>query len=206
VRSETLLVNHRLAHGLRVAASRYILPGLKGVWSVQQETDSFDPEACDATSTLFWNRPDAGTIPHFTGNFAQRGLVLRLAAISLRVFSKNVDSIAMRLAYRVVQDLGMQTKCVAQFDSWRFWKAFLRDAWRFMWTLMHIHVVFRSAGELEALCRVRFQASFPGYTAPQRVQIRREDIAASGREWALKHYSPRAVAERFLELLQARAG
>ena len=207
VRSETLLVNYRLAHGLRVAASKQILPGLSGLWSVQQEKESFNPEASDARSMLFWKQTGRRHYPSFYRKLRTSRACFAFGGYFAPRFSRNVDSIALRFAYKVVQNMGIRTRCITQFDSWRFWESLAAgcltlhvdlDAYACRFPVQPVNWVHYVGFDFKRLSQDtrRLKAS----------RSQREDIAAAGREWALQHYSPRAVAERFLELLQEKAG
>ena len=91
---------------------------------------------------------------------------------------------------------------IIQWDSWRFWETLAAGA-----------VAFHVDLELHGVKMPVMPRNWEHYVG---VDLRRpkatierildepeclERIALQGREWALEHYSPRAVAERFLRLL-----
>jgi hypothetical protein len=101
----------------------------------------------------------------------------------------------------------MHTGAVVQFDSWRFWESLAAGC-------LTLHVDLDKYG-----CSFPVQPEnwkhYVGFDLRHIDQdIRRlkdsrsrlEEIALAGREWAVTHYSPRAVAERFLNMMEHSQG
>lgn len=100
----------------------------------------------------------------------------------------------------VLSRLGLKTDRIAQWDSWRFWESLAAGCVAF-------HVDFDKYGfELPVMPRNwehyigidldNVQDSIDRIAAEPWIL---ETIASQGRNWALTHYSPLAVALRFME-------
>jgi hypothetical protein len=93
------------------------------------------------------------------------------------------------------------TRAVCQWDSWRMWEAFAAGC-------AVLHLEFEKHGMMLPIMPTNGE-HYIGID-PQHVEeslsvlddvSRVEQIGARGREWALRHYSPKAIAARCLRLL-----
>jgi len=90
---------------------------------------------------------------------------------------------------------------VTRWDSWRFWESLAAGCLTF-------HLDFEKYGFLLPEMPVAWKHYIPIDMADPRGTVERfvncesqwEEIATSGREWALEHYSPKAVAQRLLRI------
>ena len=161
----------------------------------------------DAKSLLFWEQTGRRHYPQYYRRLTSSRACFAFGGFFAPRFSRNLDSLPLRIAYRVVQELGMRTRAVVQFDSWRFWESLAAGC-------LTLHVDFDAYG-----CRFPVQPvnwrHYVGFDFRHLSEdVRRlrdsrsqwEDIACAGQEWVLQNYSPKAVAERFLGLLEATNG
>jgi hypothetical protein len=202
-RSETVVVNHRLAHGVRVAAAEEILPRLQGVWEIDAAVDSAPVEDSEGETRLYWEQTGRRHYPGYYRRLCSAGACFAFGGYFAPTLSRNLDAQALRVAFKIVQALGQKTRSVVQFDSWRFWESLAAGC-------CTLHVDLDAYG-----CRLPVQpVNWKHYVGIDFREIdrdirrleesrsRREDIAAAGREWARREYSPRAVAERFLSEIE----
>jgi hypothetical protein len=91
---------------------------------------------------------------------------------------------------------------VYQFDSWRFWESLAAGC-------CTVHVDLERYGIVLPVMPVNGEHYIGvdlGNTAKTERLLRRtpgilESVGAQGRQWALENYSPRRVAERFVDLV-----
>jgi hypothetical protein len=115
-----------------------------------------------------------------------------------------------RLARRFFELLGRldpRPPRLIQWDSWRFWEGLAAGCVVFNLDLPHYGVALPvMPRHLEHYVAVR-----PGTLSAVVAELERDPaqlvrIAEQGRAWALEHYSPRALASRFLTTLFGSAG
>jgi len=110
---------------------------------------------------------------------------------------------AKNSAYQAFQDKAKfaQPLVVTRWDSWRFWESLAAGCLTF-------HLDFEKYGFLLPEMPVAWKHYIPIDMADPCGTVERfvncesqwEEIATSGREWALEHYSPKAVAQRLLRI------
>ena len=201
-RERTILCNYRTFHPVRKAAERRFIPLLRSLYHVDRTVDS--PPSSASEDHLLWEQSGRR---HYSAYYER---MLRSAACSafggyfVPAISVSVDSPAQRIVHKAASSLGLRTRTVAQFDSWRFWESLAAGCVTF-------HVDLEKYG-----CRlpvmpengkhyVGVDFRRPAETARQVLDgtINLENIAAEGQRWVLDHYSPAAVARRFLEYVEA---
>lgn len=214
-RRATMLWNfgasHSYPHGTRVAAERAFLPSIRRFVSIDAYKDDLSVEPADPYEALMWRQTgfrysrgyyerlkQAQAVACFCGDLIppmpfrspERYLVGGNKARLRRAFYESLSRFDPRPARWL------------QWDSFRFWETLCAGAVAFNLDLERYGVelpVMPTNWEhyigidLEAMDRTieRLRAEWD----------RLPEIAASGRAWAMEYYSPRVMAERFLDEL-----
>src|SRR6185437_16319539 len=180
-RDADILVNYRHNHSLRKRAVNEIIPLFEGILRENRTVESFDDvEGMTTKDRLFW----------------------------LQTGRRHYPSYRRLLASTACSCFGglLREDRVYQFDSWRFWESLAAGACTFhidlekygcVLPVMPINKVHYLGFNLESpACTVDMVRKNPALL---------RTIGEAGRAWALTNYSPRPVAERFLQWADERA-
>jgi hypothetical protein len=198
-REPVILSNFRVNHPVRTRANRDFLPLLGDLFHIDSSVDSAVPEG--ASDRLLWEQSGRRHYPAFYSRLGGSAACAAFGGYFVPSFSRSLDSLALRVAYKLMSKARLSTGTVAQFDSWRFWESLAAGCLTFHADLDRYGCEFPVPPENGVtylgidLSRTRSEADRVRSLAPSFGAI-----AAEGRRWALEHYSPTAVAQRFLEL------
>ena len=218
-RERTLLVNfgasHPYGHGTRDMASRSFEPRIAPIMAIDRTKDDLSTPPVDAYDALMWRQ---------TGHRFSRAYYERLKRsqasscfcgdmIPAAPFTNPDQYLAgggrarvRRALFELIDRFDARPRRALQWDSFRFWETVAAGCAAFNIDLDYYGVslpVMPTNGE--HYIGVRFDAvdetidrlaAEPGWL---------ERVGAQGRQWALDHYSPRALATRLLEWTGARA-
>ena len=211
-RAPHLLVNfgasHSYGHGTRDRAAIAVEPRIATLMTIDRTKDDLTREPADPDDALMWRQ---------TGRRFSRAYYERLKhSQAVACFCGDMIPAApfrgaehylaggnraklRRLAYRLLAPFDSREPRAVQWDSFRFWETLAAGAaainidldrygvqlpaMPINWT-HYIGIDFNRVDE--AVDRI---AADPGLLAR---------VAAAGRDWAIQHYSPRAMAERLL--------
>ncbi|MCC6212382.1 MAG: glycosyltransferase family 1 protein [Burkholderiales bacterium] len=212
-RAATLLWNfgasHPYSHGVRTLAERTFVPAIEPLLVVDRTKDNLATEPADAYERLMWHQ----TGGRFSGAYyarlkASRAVACFCGELIPPLPYRNPECYLVggnrarirRTVYGLLGQLDSRAPRLVQWDSFRFWEslisgcvAFNPDLERYGAQLPvmpenwkdYIGVDFTRVSD--AIERIRAD---PGCL---------ERIANEGPRWALENYSPRRMAERFLE-------
>lgn len=198
-RDPVILSNFRANHPVRSRAHRDFLPLLGDLFRVDSRVDSAVPEG--ASDRLLWEQSGRRHYPAYYQRLLRSAACAAFGGYFVPSFSRSLDSLALRAAYKAVALGRLRTGTIAQFDSWRFWESLAAGCLTFHADLERYGCELPVQPENGAvylgidLSRLRPEADRVRALAPSFGAI-----AAEGRRWALEHYSPGATARRFLEL------
>jgi hypothetical protein len=193
-RRKVILSNFRCEHALRDLAKARLHPLLARWFDVDATVDDYQPPV-NSADLLAWEQ---------TGRRHEPGYYKRLAA------SQAVSCFGGRYHTRFLGSSRWSSwmgrrfplDVLFQWDSWRLWEAFSAGCLVF-------HVDFKHEG-------VALPVMPENWTHYIGVDFKRldlfseklannadrfESIALNGQRWAREHYSPRAVAQRFLNMI-----
>jgi hypothetical protein len=200
----TIVSNFRVPHPVRKRANNRFLPLLSPLFAVDANEDSTPPDS--AYERLMWEQSGRRHNPLYYARLMGSAACSSFGGYFVPAFSRSLDSLPLRAAFKIINGFSIATHSVAQFDSWRFWESlaagcltFHVDLARYGCALPVMPVNGTHYFGID-LARCRDEAD--------RVldsQARFSAIAASGQQWALEHYSPIATARRFLEYVQSGA-
>lgn len=216
-RQKAILVNfgasHPYAHGTRVLAQNKFEPGVANILDVDRTTDDLSLQPSDPFDALMWKQTGA----RFSRDYYER--LKRTQAVACFCGDmipplpfKGADKYLVggrkarirRMMFNVMGWFDRRPSRAIQWDSFRFWESLAAGCAVFNIDLERYgvsvpvmpknweHYIGVDLERVEdALARVADEPSLL------------ERIGGSGRAWAMQHYSPRAMASRFLGLLSA---
>jgi hypothetical protein len=175
-RHADILVNYRYEHSLRKRAVKEIIPLFKGILREDRTVEAFnDIEGMTEKDRLLWVQTGRRHYPSY-----RRRL---LGSMACSCFGGL-----------------LREDRVYQFDSWRFWESLAAGTCAF-------HVDLENYGCVLPVMPINM-VHYLGFNLENPTcivdRIRRRPallrtIGEAGRAWALANYSPRPVAERFLQ-------
>ncbi len=218
-RARQVLINfgasHPYAHRTRELAAARFDPKVARVLAIDRTKDDLRAEPVDAYDALMWRQ----TGGRFSRTYYER--LKRSQAVACfcgdmipampfahpeRYLVGGYRARLRRVLYELIDRLDPRPQRAIQWDSFRFWEALAAGCAAFNIDLAYYGV---SLPEMpvsgEHYLGLRFDA------VDETIDRIAEDpgllarVAASGREWALRHYSPEALARRCLALADGHA-
>lgn len=216
-RRPTLLVNfgasHPYGHGTRTLASRAFEPLLIPFLEIDRTRDDLRTPPADPYDALMWRQTGGRFCRAYYERLKQSQAVSCFCGELIPPAPyRNPESLLVggnrarirRTIFRLLATLDPRPPRSVQWDSFRFWEALTAGCATFNLDLDHYGV------ELPVMPENGKHYFGVDLARPRRtVEQLLEDpaalgrVAAAGREWALEHYSPKAMASRFLRLVAA---
>lgn len=207
-RKRILLFNFRVNHTLRAKIRNVLLPNLKTVLPVDESIDRFDFPPTNPDDYLQWAQTGRRHYPQYYQRLKQSAACACFGGKFIPVWPRNLASLQARAMRKIVNSsvlasLPYRFSGILQWDSWRFWESLAAGCVTF-------HVDFEQNGLVLPVIPSNWQhyigVDLDNIQATVD-QIAKEPeilakISVAGRQWAIEHYSPRAIATRFLETLQ----
>ena len=200
-RQRAILVNFRLRHALRRRVKTIIFDPLTDVLPQDPAIDSFDTAGFEPLDRLFWEQTGRRHYPEY---YQRLSSVLSCYCVGgFNLAPVFVDSMSLRKAWSKITDvLYVNSRMIAQFDSWRFWESLAAGCTAF-------HLDINKYGLRLPVMPENWQHYVGIDLERRRDTIRRirdwvgdlEAIGSAGRDWALRNYAPAPTARRFLELV-----
>jgi hypothetical protein len=211
-RRPTILVNfgasHPSPHGTRDMARARFVPAIKKVLGIDRTIDNLSHEPADAYDALMW---------HQTGYRFCRAYYERLKhSQAVACFCgelippmpfRNPECYLVggnraklrRMSYELLGRFDPRPLRAVHWDSFRFWEALAAGCVAFNIDLAHYGVDLPVMPKnWKHYIGVNFDRMNEVIDRLRGDPTCLERIAEDGRSWALQHYSPRAMAERFL--------
>ncbi|MEL6909105.1 MAG: glycosyltransferase family 1 protein [Cyanobacteria bacterium J06648_1] len=198
-----VLVNFRhkkFTHSLRRYVQKHFVPQLEQHFTV--DTSSDDPTVVepDPYHYLQWVQTGRRHYPSYYRRLQESAACACFGGFFLAPGIADYQDPMAYYSAKIIGELGIKTKRIGQWDSWRFWESMVAGC-------ITLHVDFEKYGfELpvmpenwkhyvgidldniaESIARIAAQ--------PELLK----SISATGRDWAIKHYAPQPTAIRFLE-------
>ena len=205
-RKREIVCNFRHGHYLRRIANRQFLPMLQDILAVDSAVDDFSDRPADPFQLLQWSQTGRRHYPQYYRRLRESAACSCFGGCFVAPFPRDPSSGVARLVNRFIQDRGLRTRTVVQYDSFRLWEALAAGAVVF-------HVDFGRYGvQLPVMPENWKHYIGIDLDRPDRAVTRLRQsvellaaVSESGRAWAAAHYSPRATAERFLGWLEQKA-
>jgi hypothetical protein len=212
-RKPELLVNfgasHPYEHSARAQAGPPFLTTARRYFSINDKRDDLKIPPSDPYDRLMWeqtqhrhSRDYYNRLKAAQAVVAFCGELIPPAPFYPRYLVGGRQAQIKRLGYDLLARFDARPPRLIQWDSWRFWEALAAGCLVFNLDLPHYGV------ELPVMPRhlVEYVAVRPENTEEVFAQLMGnpglpERIAIKGRAWALEHYSPKALARRFLNTM-----
>lgn len=192
--------NKKFSHSLRSYLKKTFVPQLGKIMTLDTASDREAEFPQDPYHYLRWKQTGRRHYPHYYQRLKQSQASACFGGFFLAPrFTDDYDRISYYLA-RLISKLGIKTKRIGQWDSWRFWEAMAAGC-------VTLHVDFAKYGfELPVMPENwrhylgidldNLQESIEKIASqPEMLQ----EIATAGRTWAIENYAPLPTAIRFLE-------
>lgn len=214
-RRAELLVNfgasHPYIHGARAVAGPPFLAAARPHFAINDQRDDLKNPPADPYDRLMWEQTQhrhsrayyerlksAQAIVAFCGN------LIPPAPFAPPYLVGGGRAKLSRVLYDTLAHLDPRPPRLIQWDSWRFWEGLAAGCLVFNLDLPYYGVDLPVMPcDFEHYVAVRPDNAVAVLARLQREPGLAERIAAQGRAWALEHYSPRALARRFLDTLSA---
>lgn len=209
-RQRDILVNfnasHPYLHPAREMMERKFIPFAAAHFRVNRDRDDLKKEPADAWDLLMWQQTQKRHSRGYYDRLARSQAVAAFCGELIPPAPHRPPYLVggrrarlLRTGFDLLGHLDPRPPRLIQWDSWRFWEALAAGCLVFNFDLPHFGVKLPVMPE----DRVHYVAVRPDNAVSVLAQLTREPelagrIAAQGRAWALEHYSPRALARRFL--------
>lgn len=200
-RTKTLQCGYGVSHPVRKEAERRFIPLLASFFSIDRTVDSF--AITSSADRLMWEQSGRRHYPTYYQRLKKSAASCAFGGYFVSSLSGSVDSVLLRAANKAVSTLGLRTRTVTQFDSWRYWESLAAGCATF-------HIDLERYG-----CRlpvmpenkrhyIGIDLDSPAREASLVIDgtFNLEEIGSSGKQWALDEYSPIPVARRFLQYVE----
>ena len=203
-RRDTLIESFRVIHGARNLSVRHFLPLLDSCLAIDQTKEEFDVCHLEMKDRVLWEITGRRHYPSF---YQRLGSSLACAAFGGHLEpSWMFGNIELRSHLIRANDLLMRGKMCSQiwqWDSFRFWESLISGC-------ATIHVDLDRYGAVLPIMPTNFQHYIGvDFDKPEKAAAITNDlpqiaeIAHNGQIWARENYSPSAVANRFLAILDS---
>jgi hypothetical protein len=199
-REARMLVNFRVFHPVRRAASELVLPRVASRFTLDAVRDDVPAEGSPDRS--LWA---ATGRRHYASFFLRLQRTMVCAAFggyfAPGIF-RGTESLPERILYNLGGRARLRTRTIMQFDSWRFWEAMAAGC-------LTVQADYTRYGCLlpEGPKSLIHYAGID-FDRQDGVQFLLDSdlnalatVADRGRQWAIEHYSPAAAARRLLRML-----
>ena len=192
---------YKYSHSLRKFVVKTLVPSIQDVFQIDTTMeDRYIPPEVDPYSYLMWRQTGRRHIPSYYKRLCSSQACAAFGGNFLAPRFTDGNSKFMYLSSRVVDELGISTRRIAQWDSWRFWESLTAGCVTF-------HVDFQKYGFVLPVMPSNWQ-HYVGIDL-NNIQDSIDKICDSpglldkishqGMTWAIDNYSPKAISKRFLE-------
>jgi hypothetical protein len=152
-----------------------------------------------------WEQTGRRHYPNYYQRLQQTTACAAFGGYFLATYPKNPASFGSRLFRKLIANLGWHSDRVLQWDSWRFWESLAAGCLTFQ-------LDFNKYGMVLPVMPQNWQhyigVDLEDVDALMNKLAKDRDfwseIANQGRNWAIANYSPKAVAQRFLQIIAKR--
>ncbi|MBW8782059.1 MAG: glycosyltransferase family 1 protein [Verrucomicrobia bacterium] len=212
-RDHDLLVNfnasHPYVHPARAMMERRFVPAASRQFTINRERDDLTTPPADPWDRLMWEQ----TQHRHSRNYYHRlgraqavaafcGELIPAAPFAPPYLVGGGKAHYLRSAFNLLDNFDPRPARLIQWDSWRFWEALAAGCLVFNFDLPYYGIKLPVMPEnFTHYIGVRPDNLAETFARLDSEPDLAERIAAQGRAWALEHYSPKALAQRFLATL-----
>jgi hypothetical protein len=211
-RGRTVLVNfgasHSFPHGARLRAHERFDPAIKRVLEIDETRDDLSVAPADPYDCLMWEQTNRRHCRGYYERLKQSQAVSCFCGELIPPMPwRNPSQYLVggnkaklkRAMFNFLAHFDLRTERIVQWDSWRFWEALAAGCAVF-------NIDLERYGALLPVMPERGRHYFGvNLSNPDPIVDQIADdpgclerVATAGREWAISHYSPSAMARRFL--------
>lgn len=206
-RRRHLLMNFRvngIPHSVRAYVAKTVIPKLQPILAIDSSTDQFSQPPTDPYTYLQWLQSGRRHYPGYYQRLKETVACACFGGYFVSDWGIDPSSASGRLLKRAIGKLGIKTRSVVQWDSWRLWESLAAGCATF-------HLDFDKYGFLLPVMPQNWKHYIGVDLDNISATLDRladepdclEKIASQGQQWARQHYSPIATAERFLKTVRA---
>jgi hypothetical protein len=201
--------SHPYEHQLRKKMRIEFLPLLSTSLKVNSQTDDLRIPPADPYDKLMWEQTNRRHNNSYYQRLKQYLISLCFCGELISPLPFNAEAMLRpgnkgKLKRKFFETLSslllLQSPRIVQWDSWRFWESLVAGC-------VPVHINLEKAGVmLPVMPKDRnhyIAVEFNYYQNAVEFMVEEKqkmlEIAANGRQWAMDHYSPKAVAKRFLK-------
>lgn len=196
-REKKILVSFGCMHPLRRQVVRNVVPKLNDFFNVDDEADAELP--LEEYHKLMWQQTGRR---HYPSYYQRLKNIQACAAFGgLTPPAWEVESNIIKRYWRRRKE-GYKNRIIVQWDSWRFWESLAAGAVTFHIDFNKYDLLLPVMPEnMKHYIGVDLDDSDTAIDKIKEDHSLLEQVSIAEREWALTHYSPRAVADRFLDVV-----
>jgi hypothetical protein len=202
---------HHYAHGVRQLALARLLPRVTPAFALDTRQTAVHAVPTDPWAQLMWQQTQGKHNPGYYEQLTQAQCVACFCGDFIPGLPINPSAYLVggrksrlrRALYRVLSHALGCTDRIIQWDSWRFWECLVAGS-------VALHVDLEKYGVALPAMPVNWEhyigfdfehldRDIARFLALDTAALAR--IATAGRQWALDHYAPVAIARHFLSLL-----
>lgn len=203
-RKRQILSNFRHSrppHSVRKLFQKEFLPNISKIMEIDERVDQANDIPSEPYHHLQWDQTGRRHHPMYYARLKESVACACFGGFFVSPWPRNQRSLLSIAIKRTISKLGWKTDTIQQWDSWRLWESWAAGCVTFQ-------ADFRKYGFVLPVMPENWQhyigvdldnvadtveriAANPGIL---------EEIAVSGRHWALTHYAPIPSALRFLEM------
>jgi hypothetical protein len=208
-RKRQLVVNfrepHKIKHSVRHNIYQEFLPHIQSVLPANISVDSLNNAAPDAYHYLQWAQTGRRHSPSYYKSLRDSAACACFGGFFITSWPPDPTSLTSRILKRILSKLGLKSKTIVQWDSWRLWESLAAGCTSF-------HTDFEKYGFLLPVMPENWR-HYVGIDldniqeAVDRIADEPEileRISTEGRLWVLENYSPVSTTLRFLETICQR--
>jgi hypothetical protein len=188
-------------HSVRKSFSRKVLPHLESFLSIDRTIDSQEPLS-GTDEHLMWKQTCYRHYQRYYQRLRESLACAGFGGYFESPFIKDKSHPLSRIQRRLLYELNIETHRISQWDSWRFWESLAAGCVTFQLDFQKYGLVLPVMPEnwrhYIGIDFNNIQESIDRILNEPEILTK---VGAEGQHWALEHYSPRAVALRFLEVI-----
>ncbi|MGC4030166.1 MAG: hypothetical protein QM754_00250 [Tepidisphaeraceae bacterium] len=192
--------NHH--HSSRQFADSRIQPEVRKLISIDSEIDSEESTSSNTVDELYRLQTDGRHSPSYYKRLQRATACACFCGWFLLPVRQQEAGLLCRMGRRLLKSGTFPTRTICQWDSWRLWESFAAGT-------AVVHFDF----ELHGMVLPEMPVNGVHYIGvdPRNIEkslrplsdpVLVRQIGENGRQWALKHYTPKAMAERLLTMLK----
>jgi hypothetical protein len=206
-RKRHILVNFRDrgSHSVRNILPKEFFPRIQSVLPVNKIFEASESPPQKPYDRLMWEQTGRRHYLTYYQRLQKSAACATFGGFFLSPWPRNPSSLTSRIFRKAIGKLGWQSKRVLQWDSWRFWESLAAGCVAFNLDFekygMVLPVMPENWRHYIGIDLDNIQETVDRIASNPDILVR---ISTEGQQWALEHYSPVPVAQRFLKMINSK--